>query len=203
MFDFGICASFLFFFRWKTWTYCGWAMRCDKILCGDRNTFQIKGSIWDNSFAKSTVLKWHAIFVKDLSAVPVRAKPTCKPRSQITEANIEAAISQQPVVKKLTLKLMLAILNKVQGGPCNTQPKLPWCRRKREVKELTKIGYQGVRTYQCNITDSLDCSTIPVCVLCGSVRVRKTKMVFDQTQRVFILEHYFQTQSYARVREVF
>ncbi len=71
------------------------------------------------------------------------------------------------------------------------------------MKELTKIGYQGVRTYQHNITDLLDCSTKPVRVLCGSVRVRKMKLVFDQTQWDFILEHYFQTQLYACVREVF
>ncbi len=83
------------------------------------------------------------------------------------------------------------------------QPKLPRRRRKREVKELTKIGYQGVHTYQHNITDPLDCSTKPVRVLCGSVRVRKTKMVFDQTQRVFILEYYFRTQLYSHVREMF
>ncbi len=67
------------------------------------------------------------------------------------------------------------------------------------MKELTKRGYQGVRTYQHNITDSLYCSTKSVRVLCGSVRVRRKKMVFDQTQRVFILEHYFGMQ----MREVF
>ncbi len=63
----------------------------------------------------------------------------------------------------------------IQGGPHNAQPKLPQRRQKREVKELTKIRYQGVRTYQHNITDSLDCSTKPVCVLCGSVRMQRMK----------------------------
>ncbi len=92
--------------------------------------------------------------------------------------------------------LMASVFCRCVGGPRNAQPKLPWCWRKREVKELTKIGYQEVRTYQHNITDSLDCSTKSVRVLCGSMRVRRTKMVFDQTQRVFIFEHYFRTQLY-------
>ncbi len=45
----------------------------------------------DECLAKSTVLKWHTIFVKDLSMVPVYAKPTGWRRSQITEVNIYTA----------------------------------------------------------------------------------------------------------------
>ncbi len=114
---------FFIIFR-KKHGHCSWAMHCDKILHSsqqnsDWNIFWIRGSTWGQCLTKSTVLKWHAIFVKDMSVIPVCAKPTGWPCLQIMEASeawsIEATISKKPVVKKLILKLMLAILNEVEN----------------------------------------------------------------------------------------
>ncbi len=54
-------------------------------------------------------------------------------------------------------------------------------------------------------TTKLNCQTaIPnKLVCCVEEFVRRTKMVFEQAQEIFILEHYFQMQLYASVQEVF
>ncbi len=44
---------------------------------------ELKEAYGDECLTKSTVLKWHAIFVKDLSTAPVRAKPIGQPCSLI------------------------------------------------------------------------------------------------------------------------
>ncbi len=63
---------------------------------------ELKEAYGNECLAKLTMLKWCAIFVKDLSMVPVCGKPIGRPYSQITETSdalsIEAAFSKKPVV---------------------------------------------------------------------------------------------------------
>ncbi len=79
---------------------------------------ELKEAYGDECLTKSTVLKWHAIFVKDPSAVPVCTKPVGQPCSQIKGPSdalfIETVILNKLIVKKIILKLVLVILNKVQ-----------------------------------------------------------------------------------------
>ncbi len=96
MFDFGICASFRFFFFFFfvknmdiTTEQCSaikYCVRCGKTVI--KTLSELKKAYGDECLTKATVLKWHTIFVKDPSAVPMRAKPTGRPCSQIMEVNI-------------------------------------------------------------------------------------------------------------------
>ncbi len=127
MLDFRICASLHFFFFVKNMDmdvtaeqrvaikYC---VRRGKTAI--ETLSELKEAYEERIFGQINSVKMVCIFLRNLSAVPVCAKPTGgQPCSQITEASeassIEAAFSKKLVVKKLILKLILAILNKVQN----------------------------------------------------------------------------------------
>ncbi len=92
MFDFEIC-TFSFFFVGENMDIAAEQHVAIKysVYCGKtriKTLSELKEAYEDECLAKLTVLKWHAIFVKNLSAVPVHAKSTGWHRSQITEVNI-------------------------------------------------------------------------------------------------------------------
>ncbi len=75
---------------------------------------ELKEAYGDECLAKSTVLKWHATFVKGLSEVLPKFEKMIKVKWQERlERCIEGTISKNTVVKKL--KLMLVILKKGQN----------------------------------------------------------------------------------------
>ncbi len=94
MFDFGLCASSVFFFFVKNMDIAAEQRVAIKYcICRGKMTIETLSELkeayyGDKCSAKLTLLKWHTIFVKDLNAVPVCAKPTGQPCSQITEMNI-------------------------------------------------------------------------------------------------------------------